>query len=58
MAKKIDKAEVNRIWDELEDEHPNASTEWLLQMTCDLYREFHKVEINHGDVAHALKPDE
>lgn len=45
---------INDIWDELEDDFPDKSTEFLMQMTCDIYRQRYGKEIDHGHVAAAL----
>lgn len=47
-------ATIVEIWDELEGEFPEKSTEFLMQMTCDVYQQRHGQKIDHGHVAAAL----
>jgi hypothetical protein len=45
---------IIEIWNEVEDDFPAKSTEFLLAVTCDRYQQFYGREIDNGDVAAAL----
>lgn len=45
---------INDIWDEVETDFPDKSTEWLMSFVCDVYFQRYGSEIDHGDVAGAL----
>lgn len=45
---------IMETWDEVEDEFPDKSTEWLIQMTCDRYTIKYGKEIDNADVVSAL----
>ncbi len=52
---KPDKAERIRIlFDSAEEDYPQKSTEFLMEVTCQRARYAFKMEIDHGDVAEAL----
>ncbi len=42
------------LWNEIEDDFPDKSTEWLMAMVCDHYLTQYGHEIDNGDVAEAL----
>lgn len=50
--KKADR--IAHLFNEIEGDNPGMSTEWLMQMTCDVWKQRHGYEIDHGDVAQAL----
>lgn len=54
MLKKGDLKRIGECWDEAETIGPDKSTEWLMQMTCDLFEQRYGRSIDHGDVAEAL----
>ena len=51
---KATKQAIRDLWDEIEDEFPDKSTEFLMQMVCDRGHIMYRWDIHHGDVADAL----
>lgn len=45
---------IIELWDQAEDDFPDKSTGFLMQIVCDRYKMVHRQEIDHGDVATAL----
>jgi hypothetical protein len=45
------------LWDIAEEEFPDKSTPFLMQIVCDRYLNQYHHEIDHGDVAEALEND-
>ncbi len=45
------------LWNDLEEDFPDKSTEWIMSMVCDQYDMLYNSEIDHGDVAEALYQD-
>lgn len=58
MAKKPLNMKIREVFEEVEEDFPSKSTEWLFQMTCDRFMERYHKEIDHGDIAWALAPDQ
>lgn len=46
------------IWNETVEAHPDKSTEWQLQMTCELYNVTYRDEIQPHEVLDALEARE
>lgn len=54
-AVKVETSEnIRQLWGEIEDEFPDKSTPFLMQMVCDRGRLMYRWDIDHGDVAEAL----
>jgi len=51
---KLKDKRICEIWDEIEDDFPDKSTEWLMAATCERYLLLYEREIDNGDVATAL----
>ena len=45
---------IRAIWDEIESDDPDISTERLLQMVCDRAQAEIGTEFDHGDISDAL----
>lgn len=58
MLKKGDLKRILECWEVAEISGPGKSTEWLMQMTCDVFESRYGRTIDHGDVAEALGADE
>lgn len=46
--------QIVEVWNEVEDDFPDKSTEFLMAMTCDRYRERYGRDIDNADIAGAL----
>jgi hypothetical protein len=45
---------IRELWHDIEDEFPDKSTEFLMQMVCDRGHFMYNWDIDHGDVSTAL----
>jgi hypothetical protein len=45
---------ILQLWDELDEEFADKSTEFLMEMVCDRFRLMYHQGIDHGDVSTAL----
>ena len=54
MAKPAQPQWIRDIFEEVEEEYPNESEEWLYAMTIEVYRQRYGEEIDNGDIAYAL----
>lgn len=45
---------IREIFEEVEEDHPDKSEEWLYAMTIDVYRQRYGKKIDNGDIAYAL----
>lgn len=52
--KKRTAVRIREIWDSIETEDPEISTERLLQMVCDRALIEMGIELDHGDVSDAI----
>lgn len=55
MAKRPLNTKIWEIFEEVEEDFPSKSMEFLFQMTCDRFKERYHKEIDHGDIAWALE---